>query len=144
MSLQSTTTQRPTEPLASPSDLISVFDLEMLLDRCMGEAALAVKLLGRFTERLPASISEINKTLAAGDRSETLKHVHTLKGEAGSLAAVRVQKSATALETCVRDATDLNHPDIVALTAALAAAADQCRQRVAEAIDALSTSALYA
>jgi HPt (histidine-containing phosphotransfer) domain-containing protein len=144
MSRMPTTVERQTVTAGSCSDLNSIFDQEALLDRCMGDAELAARLLNRFGERLSTSIAEIKQALTAGDRSLALKLAHALKGEAGSLAALRVQQSAAAFEAGVHTASELTHPEIVRLTAALVAAADECVQRLQEAIEALSTSANHA
>jgi HPt (histidine-containing phosphotransfer) domain-containing protein len=106
----------------------------------MGDASLAARLLDRFGERLPITVAEMERSLTAEDRSEVLKQAHTLKGEAGSLSAVRLQQAAAELETCVRNAHETNHPEILRLALALATAADHCRRRLPEAVDALSTS----
>jgi two-component system, sensor histidine kinase and response regulator len=136
----STSTEPKNSSTATP-ELNGAFDLAALVDRCMGDAGLAARLLGRFGERLSTSVGEIQNSVNAGDRSEVLKQAHTLKGEAGSLAAVRLQESAAQLEACVRKAHDMKDPEIVRLTVALAAAAEQCRQRLPKAVDSLSTSA---
>ena len=144
MSRISTTADRQTRPAGTNSGLSSIFDLEALIDRCMGDAELAIKLLNRFGERLSTSVAEIKQTLIGDDRSGALKLAHSLKGEAGSLAAFRVQEAAAALEDGLRTASDLKHPEIVRLTAALAAATDECGQHLPEAVEALSTSANHA
>jgi HPt (histidine-containing phosphotransfer) domain-containing protein len=144
MSRISNTADRQTRAAGSYSDLASTFDLESLLERCMGDAELATRLLNRFGQRLSTSVGEIEQALGGGDRSEALKLAHTLKGESGSLAASRVHRAAAALEDGIHNATDLKHPEIVRLIAALAVAADECEQCLTEAIDALSTSANHA
>ena len=140
MSALLTTTGPQAEIAASSSDLRSIFDLDALVDRCMGDAGLAARLLDRFGDRLPITVAAANRSLAAQDRSEVLRQAHTLKGEAGSLSAVRLQQAAAELETSVRKAHEMRDPEIVRLAAALATAADQCRQRLPEAVAALSTS----
>ncbi|MEX2139376.1 MAG: Hpt domain-containing protein [Pirellulales bacterium] len=137
----STTTEPQNTSQLTTANLNGVFDLDALVDRCMGDASLAAKLLGRFGERLLTSVAEIETSLAAGDRSEVLKQAHTLKGEAGSLSAVRLQQAAAELETRLRNAHDVPDPQVARLAAALSSAADQCRQRLPKALDALSTSA---
>jgi HPt (histidine-containing phosphotransfer) domain-containing protein len=144
MSVSTTTTNPQNASTAKTSELNGIYDLDALVDRCMGDASLAAKLLDRFGERLPITVAEVERALAAGDRSELLRQAHTLKGEAGSLAAVRLQKAAAELEACVRDVQDLKDPQIVSLGRALTAAANQCRQRWPHAIDALTTSANHA
>lgn len=141
MSRLLTTTEPQHQSAASSAELSAIFDLSTLLDRCMGDAGLAARLLERFGARLPKAVAEIECSLATQDRSELVKQSHTLKGEAGSLAAVRLQQAAAELETCLRNEPNLPEAEIVRLAAAIATEAEQCRQRLPETLDALSTAA---
>ena len=139
MSLVLTTTEPEHDSAVSSSDLCCIFDLDALVDRCMGDAVLAAKLLDRFGERLSTTVAELERSLAAGNRTEVLRQAHTLKGEAGSLAAVRLQQSAAELETYMRDAHDTKDPQILRLATSITTAADQCRQRLPETLVALAS-----
>jgi HPt (histidine-containing phosphotransfer) domain-containing protein len=122
-------------------ELKGTFDLDALLDRCMADAGLATKLLERFGARLPKSVAEIKRLLTSQDRTEVLKQVHTMKGESGSLSAVGLQQAAGDLETQLREASDLNDPEIARLAAELAAAANLCQERLPQALAALAAAA---
>jgi HPt (histidine-containing phosphotransfer) domain-containing protein len=121
-------------------ELRSTFDLEALFDRCMSDAGLATKLLERFGARLPKSVAEIEQSLAACDRSEMLRQIHTMKGESGSLSAVGLQEAAGNLETLVRDSADMNDPEIARLVSELAAAANLCRRCLPQALTTLASA----
>jgi HPt (histidine-containing phosphotransfer) domain-containing protein len=88
--------------LAQSPESQSICALDTFLDRCMGDASVAAGLLARFEQRLSTSVSEIERCIAAGDFAEAVKRVHTLKGEAGSLAANRLHQAAAELENCLR------------------------------------------
>ncbi len=77
-------------------------ELDTLLTRCMDDAALASNLLKRFDARLAAVVNEICHLVAETKWSDAIRRVHSLKGEAGSLATTRLQKSVAELEQCLR------------------------------------------
>lgn len=144
MTALSTAPESQTASKFNTTDLNGVYDLEALVDRCMGDADLAAKLLDRFGQRLSTTVGEIQQSVNAGERSAVLTQTHTLKGEAGSLAAVRLQEAASELEACVRKAHNRQDAEIFRLTVALTAAAEQCRQRLPRAVEALAMSAKHA
>jgi HPt (histidine-containing phosphotransfer) domain-containing protein len=115
----------PTVRAAEPPELKAVCDLELLVDRCMGDDSLAADLLGRFSERLPKTVAEIERLAAETRWADGLKCIHSLKGEAGSLAAARVQQAAIELETCMRST---RVDDVAGRVGALAAASEQFQQ----------------
>src|SRR4051812_15852918 len=80
----------------------SICDLSMLLERCMGDAALASKLLKRFECRLPKVAADIERCVAEQNWPEATQLAHSLKGEAGSLVADRLHHTAGDLETSLR------------------------------------------
>ncbi len=80
----------------------AVFDLAALVRRSMNDRSLAAMLVEKFTGRLARSVEDIQQMIAASDWSAAAVKVHTLKGEAGSLAAVHLHAAATRLEQCLR------------------------------------------
>lgn len=92
--------ERPSEQQTAGG---SVFNPAELLQRCMGDVDAASGLIGLFRERLPASIAEISDLLlVAGDVPTALPKLHTLKGNAGNLAAGRLFQAAGKLEHTLR------------------------------------------
>jgi two-component system, sensor histidine kinase and response regulator len=79
-----------------------VCEVGTLMTRCMGDAALAANLLRRFDGRLVQVVSEIEMAVAESNWTDASRRAHSLKGEAGSLAATRVQHAAGALEHSLR------------------------------------------
>jgi HPt (histidine-containing phosphotransfer) domain-containing protein len=115
-------------------DAKCICDLEMLLERCMGDAALAVNLLKRFEIRLPKVAADIERTLADRNWTEATKLAHSLKGEAGSLAANRLHHTAGDLETSLRT----TQQDIDGRAQSLRLAADQCLKHLPTILESLS------
>jgi HPt (histidine-containing phosphotransfer) domain-containing protein len=79
-----------------------ICDLDRLLDRCMGDVGLAAHLLKRFSERLRTVVDEIERGIHRSDWAAVLGRVHSLKGEAASLAAIDLAHAAAQLESCLR------------------------------------------
>jgi HPt (histidine-containing phosphotransfer) domain-containing protein len=111
--------------LAQSPESQSICALDTFLDRCMGDATVAAGLLARFEQRLSTSVSEIERCIASGDFADAIKRVHTLKGEAGSLAANRLHLAAAELENCLRTG---RVDDAARIAVTVRAEAEQFRQ----------------
>jgi len=97
-------TQSEVEPRKAPSSGKRAFDLPTLVRRAMNDRLLAAKLVEKFSARLAQSIADIDELLAARQWPSAAARVHTLKGEAGSLAATELHTAAAKLEACLRAA----------------------------------------
>jgi HPt (histidine-containing phosphotransfer) domain-containing protein len=115
----------PAVRAVQPPELKEICELDLLIDRCMGDEGLAADLLRRFADRLTTTIGEIERSIAHAQWAEGLACVHSLKGEAGSLAAVQVQQAAIEFEKCARSE---RKDDIARWTEALRKASEQFRQ----------------
>jgi two-component system, sensor histidine kinase and response regulator len=73
------------------------------LSRVGGNRALYRKLLRQFIDRHGGAIVETGDALAAGDVARAERTVHSLKGVAGNIGAIRVQATAARLERRLRD-----------------------------------------
>lgn len=93
----------PVIPTA-PGELMDrpAFDVPALVRRAMDNRQLAARLVETFTARLPQSVDDIRRLLATCDVPAAAAKVHTLKGEAGSLAATQLHAAAARLEQCLR------------------------------------------
>jgi HPt (histidine-containing phosphotransfer) domain-containing protein len=118
-----------------------VCQIATLVDRCLGDTALAARLWKRFDERLVKTVAEIEAAVAEDNRSDAQKRVHSLKGEAASLAALRLQQAASDLEGYLKSEQDNAGGNITRATLALRAAAERCRECVPLILDALAASA---
>jgi len=81
--------------------LDSMYQMDELLRRCIGDRSLADALIEKFTSRLLSTVHDIERSLAARDWSRAASLVHNLKGEAGSLSAKQLQGAAASLEDCL-------------------------------------------
>jgi HPt (histidine-containing phosphotransfer) domain-containing protein len=82
----------------------SMYKIDELLRRCIGDHSLAANLIDRFTARLPLTLQDIERAITDNDWSRAASIVHNLKGEAGSLSATQLQIDAASLEDCLRAA----------------------------------------
>jgi len=78
------------------------FAVNELLERCMGNAAVATLLLDKFEQQLAADVEAIQESLAAGDTGQLAQTAHALKGAAGALAAATLRDLAARIETLSR------------------------------------------
>ena len=95
---------------SSPADVppgtleIAGVDTAQGLRRVIGNRALYIDLLHRFTEGQRDAVKNINEALDRGDRPLAERIAHTLKGIAGNLGAKEVQTVAGELEAAIRGA----------------------------------------
>jgi HPt (histidine-containing phosphotransfer) domain-containing protein len=125
---------------AAAINVRDICQIATLVDRCLGDTALAARLWKRFDERLPGSVAQIEAALADDNRDEAQKRVHSLKGEAASLAAPRLQQAAAELENYLKGNAADADSDIARATLVLRTAAEQCRECVPLILDALAAS----
>lgn len=111
------------------------FVLAELSERCMGNAAVAALLLGKFEDQLAADIPTIEERLAARDAAQIASTAHALKGAAGAVAAVALRDLAATVETLARqDQLDAIAHEL----SALRAEAERCLGYLPAARGALS------
>ncbi|MEI6413839.1 MAG: PAS domain S-box protein [Pseudomonadota bacterium] len=79
-----------------------LFDADAALKRAGGDRDLLASLLRRFREQFRPIVADLNRLLAAEDRRELIRYVHTLRGVAGNLGAMALATRATDLETSLR------------------------------------------
>ena len=84
------------------SDGGDCLDLPTLIRRCMDDRELAAMLLERFSSRLDSTVRDIGQLLAAQKWAEATSALHSLKGEAGSLAIEGLHTACAALEEALR------------------------------------------
>ena len=81
--------------------IIEGIDVEGGLRRVMGNKALYLDLLRRFSEGQRDTPQGMREALAAGDRRLAERLAHTLKGVSGNIGAAGVQASAAELEAAI-------------------------------------------
>lgn len=84
-------------PTPLPADDAGPIDLEHLRRMTLGDAGLEREVLGMFARQARQLAAALATT-----PSETSALVHTLKGSAGAIGAVRVAEAAATLEAAIR------------------------------------------
>ncbi|HRW00090.1 MAG TPA: Hpt domain-containing protein, partial [Aminobacteriaceae bacterium] len=75
-----------------------VWDRSLLLERVLGDEALAEDVVAGFVSDMPERIAALEKAVAAGDFGETENLSHALKGAAGSVSAEALMRVAKEME----------------------------------------------
>jgi two-component system, sensor histidine kinase and response regulator len=96
------TTESTTRPGVSDGSNVPL-SLPQLLDRCMGNAAVAKMILNKFEEQLLGDISKMQQQHSAGDASQLAKTAHALKGAAGAVAASALHDLSAEIEKMARE-----------------------------------------
>jgi HPt (histidine-containing phosphotransfer) domain-containing protein len=122
-------------PSAGESVADSSFEVVALMKRCLGDRPLAAALIEKFTSRLPGTIEQIESSITAKNWSWATSKVHSLKGEAGNLAANQLFASATALEDCLNAG---HYADAPGHLLSLRLAANACIETRTIALDKLA------
>ncbi len=86
------------ESAADPVDVTSV------LERCMQNANLLERVLGKFGEHVPAAAKELGAQVRAGNAAEVARIAHGIKGAAANASADGVRNLAAELEEMGRTA----------------------------------------
>lgn len=111
-------------------------DTETLLRRCMGRAALAATLLGKFEKQARGDLAVLTEMVGRGDRDLVIRTAHALKGAAAAVSADKVRDAASTLETAGRDgAAEMMHA-----MAALAREVEACLNAIPGVAGGLSAS----
>ena len=75
-----------------------VFDIEVLMMSADGDRSWAVELFDIFINDTADRINRMEALLDAGDKTDIARHIHTVKGAAGSIGAMSVKKCAYEME----------------------------------------------
>ncbi len=78
-------------------------DTSALLQQCMGNAELVVMLVDKFEKQACEDIARIEQAIATRDVGQTTRVSHALKGAAGALSAIDVQRTAADIELSARE-----------------------------------------
>lgn len=73
-------------------------DFPQLVKRCMGNVALAERLLSNFEQRFEGELSRLRDGMQAHDSQLVARVAHQLKGAAANLAACRLQQVSAEIE----------------------------------------------
>jgi len=92
----------PSPPPASPADGPPPFDLDELLQRCMGNRDFMAKMLDKFAPAVGAGLERAEESVSQGDFDTAAKAAHMLKGMGANLSAQGVRQAAMELERACR------------------------------------------
>jgi HPt (histidine-containing phosphotransfer) domain-containing protein len=79
-----------------------VLDLAALTERCMGDRAFALEMLGQFVASLDGVTASLHACVRSGDLHGAARAAHTLKGAALTCGAGRLGALAAEGERCAR------------------------------------------
>lgn len=77
-------------------------NVDELLERCMGNAQIALLLLDKFEAQLASDLSALTSQLGAGDTQQLARTAHALKGAAAAIAAGAVRDAAAEIDRLAR------------------------------------------
>ncbi|MBK1644196.1 hypothetical protein CKO25_05910 [Thiocapsa imhoffii] len=108
--------------VASDQERAAIFDPRQGLKYAMDDVGFYRDLLGRFRDDLDQDLEGIGARLrSVADRDTTHRIVHTLKGSAGTVGAVRLAEMATRVEQAMKQGREMTPELIGSLTEAIAA-----------------------
>jgi CheY-like chemotaxis protein len=119
---KATPVETPAAPLAAAAETPPL-NVETLRTRCMGMLEIAETLLGDFEQGVLESVEQIARCAAQGDARATAETAHSLKGEAGTMAAEPLRALAAEIEAAGK-AGDLT--PVATLVVRLRAEAQRC------------------
>jgi HPt (histidine-containing phosphotransfer) domain-containing protein len=111
-------------PLAQvrAADRLSGIAFDELLERCLGNLALAERILTSFEQRVEPDLMEIEAALDAGDAARAARLAHQLRGSAANASAGAIESLCGELEKFAE------HQDLVAAQRCLVRLDDQWRR----------------
>lgn len=97
----------PTDPLPTlaepPAAETPELDYELGLKQMSGNVAVYDKLLKQFSASAESELNKLQHLLALGEHEKSRRLVHTLKGSAGTLGALKLHNQASTLEDAIRN-----------------------------------------
>lgn len=84
----------------------SILNQSLLLQRCLGDQALAHKLIGALVVRLPTELQSLVDAIHSSDWQVAARLAHRLKGTAANMAAAPLAEAAAKLESEARSSSD--------------------------------------
>ena len=129
----------PAPPFASPADGPPPFDLDELLQRCMGNRDFMAKMLDKFAPAVGDGLERAEESVSQGDLDTAAKVAHMLKGMGANLSAQGVRQAAVELEhACRAGCRDGATKALSQLRAEVCRCRDQMPEIMAEALPPLT------
>jgi two-component system sensor histidine kinase/response regulator len=115
------------------------FDLDELLQRCMGNRDFMAKMLDKFAPAVGDSLERVEESVSQGDLDTAAKVAHMLKGMGANLSAQGVRQAAMELEhACRAGCRDGATSALARLRTEVCRCRDQMPQIMAEALPPLT------
>ncbi|HEB56618.1 MAG TPA: response regulator [Gammaproteobacteria bacterium] len=121
---EKTVIEKTAKDMAEPE--LAVWDKEAALKRIMGDENLLNTIVDVFLNETPTRMDELKQGLEAGDCERIRYLAHTIKGVAGNLSALHLQKQAALMEAAAKET---NIEQVSILMPVLEQAIEQLRQR---------------
>ena len=80
----------------------TVLDYETLVDRCVGNADFAERILNKFMDRFDTDVEQLDRGLSQQNGEQVAQVAHRIKGAAASISAVEVSQVAADIERLAR------------------------------------------
>jgi HPt (histidine-containing phosphotransfer) domain-containing protein len=96
------------EPSLSFPQACTSFDRTVLLERCMGNASLAEKLISVLLVSLPRDKSALQTAIDDGDLARTASVAHRLRGAASNVGANPLSEAAKQLEQSAKATSSIS------------------------------------
>lgn len=94
--------ETPSASFQGMADHEPPFDLEELLDRCLGNVDIARRVMDRFESGFEEQMGQLQGHVEAGDAAAVAKIAHRLKGSAANVAAPALTHIAKTIEGLAR------------------------------------------
>jgi CheY-like chemotaxis protein len=79
-----------------------IFDRAGLFERLMEDEELVKEVVEGFLGDMPSRFAALKEAVDSGEAAHAHRHVHTIKGAAGNIGALALQKTAAAVETAAQ------------------------------------------
>jgi len=85
------------------TDTTEIFDLNDYLKRVMQDRELGKSLIDEFLSELPGRLDELENAVKAGNAEHARQIAHLIKGEAASISAQKLSRTASMMELAAKN-----------------------------------------
>jgi HPt (histidine-containing phosphotransfer) domain-containing protein len=98
---------------AATSAASDVLDVQSLMNRCMGNIDLVRRVLGKFQQRLPAELAELEGAWKLDDLEQVARVAHRVRGSSATVSAEGLARAASAIEEAGRGGRAAKIPEYI-------------------------------
>ena len=92
----------PSPSVSEPDTLLPIFDLDDLIKRLGGRENMVGRFIELFLKQASTCSSALHAAIRSGEIEGVRTQAHTIKGAAGNIAAMRIQKTAAGIENIAK------------------------------------------